>query len=221
MIFEWIGYQAGNGKVPESAAADFRGLPNLVFRGDDNGAGHPGFDQCISEKINENKIRSKTKSGIWIWEWTFTGEGAMLEILKVDTTRSYWFLYEGIPGGSFHPQQKYWGNNLDGIRYDTPPLKADSIIKGNWGWTFFGDKRKDRTLVIIQLTPDQLEDNFSYMGSTSEGIHAFDGMVVMGFGRSGSTPLMSTPNRFFVSFADVKDDFKRLKKHVKKITRLH
>ena len=32
---EWIGFKPGNGSVPGSAAADFRGLPNLVFRGND------------------------------------------------------------------------------------------------------------------------------------------------------------------------------------------
>lgn len=203
---EWIGFKPGDGQVPQSAAADFRGLPNLAFRGDDNGAGHPGFNQCISEKIGKKKIRTESRSGLWIWEWTFDQGGAELEIIKVDKTRNYWFLYEGIPGGSYKPVNKYWGNNLDGIRYDAPPLKADSIAIGNWDWVFFGDKDLSRTLVIRHMTPDQLEDNFSYMGSSKDGINAEDGMVVFGFGRSGSTPLMNKPNRFRMGLLETQGD---------------
>ncbi len=214
---EWIGYQPGDGKVPESAASDFRGMPNLVFRGEDNGAGHPGFNQCLSEKIGKRKIRTKSISGEWIWEWTFNQSGALLEVLKIDSTRNYWFLYEGIPGGKFDPSNQFWGNDKDSIRYDTPPLKADSIAKGLWDWTFFGHNNSRHILVIIQLTPDSVEDNFSYMGSTDAGIHAKNGMVVLGLGRLGSQPLMNTPNQFYIGFYRGDPEFERIQEYVGKI----
>ncbi len=199
---EWVGYQPGKGRVPESAALDFRGLPNLVFRGEDSGAGHPGFDRCISELVAPNKIRTNSVSGKWAWEWRFYKEGALLEVLKVDTGRAYWFLYEGIPGGSFDPNHKFWGNDLDGIRFDRPVLKSDSIARGSWRWAYFGDKRLNRSLAVIQLTPDEEEDNFSYMGSSSAGILSSDGMVVFGFGRSGSAPALKGENKFFIAFTN-------------------
>ena len=197
---EWVGFQPGEGKVPESAAKDFRGLPNLVFRGEDSGAGHPGFERCISKLVAPDKIHTKSVSGNWEWEWTFYEEGALLDLLKVDTSRAYWFLYEGIPGGGFNPEQKYWGNDVDGIRLDKPVLKADSIARGSWRWAYFGDRKLNRSLLLIQLTPDDEEDNFSYMGSSPKGVLSADGMVVFGFGRSGNTPILKGVNKFFVGF---------------------
>ncbi len=215
---EWIGYQPGEGEVPASAAKDFRGLPNLVFRGDDNGAGHPGFDQCTSKKTSPNKIYTESLSGKWAWQWTFDDKGVLLEILETDTSRAYWFLYEGIPGGSFRPPQKFWGNNVDKIRYDTPALTADSLVRGNWDWVFFGDRDLERSLFVIHLTPDDLEDNFSYMGSSTEGILSPDGMVVFGFGRSGSTPLLNGKNQFYIGFAEYGSNTHRiLRKQIKKL----
>lgn len=212
---EWVGYQAGHGKVPESAAADFRGMPNLVFRGADNGVGHPGFDQCLTEHISPNKLRTVSTSGKWTWEWNFDENGAWLDLLQIDTTRQYWFLYEGIPGGVYAPRAQFWGNNKDGTRYDTPPLQSDSLVRGSWDWAFFGHRSAKRALVLIQLTPDEQQDNFSYMGSSSAGVQAKDGMVVFGFGRSGSTPLMRRPNRFFVGFCEAgPGDFPKLKRWV-------
>jgi len=216
---EWIGFKPGNGEYPASAAADYRGLPNLVFRGEDNGSGHPGFDQCISIQEGANVIHTTTRSGSWEWKWTFRDEGALLEILKTDTSRCYWFLYEGTPGGRFLPPEQYWGTSADGIRQDTPVLGHPAA--GNWKWAFFGDQNHETALYIIHLTPDTLTDNFSYMGNTIEGTAAPDGMVVFGLGRSGATPLMKGPNRFYIGFHPLdihnQNSFDRFRKHVESI----
>ncbi|MBV6641901.1 MAG: hypothetical protein KI791_14350 [Cyclobacteriaceae bacterium] len=215
---EWIGFQPGDGKVPKSADSDFRGLPNLVFRGEDNGAGHTGFNQCTSSIVAPNKIQTKSVSGKWEWDWTFYEEGAYLQMVKTDTSRAYWFLYEGIPGGSFDPGQKFWGNDVDGLRYDTPVLKADSIARGRWNWAYFGDQSLDKAFMVIHLTPDIEEDNFSYMGNTTDGILSPDGMVVFGFGRSGSTPLLKGENQFLIGFTDHgNDDPEAIQNQIKEI----
>jgi hypothetical protein len=199
---EWIGFKPGNGMVPGSASADFRGLPNLVFQGKDNGCGHPGFDHCISETILPNQIRTQSKSGLWEWYWTFSQEGAFIEITRTDSARNYWFLYEGTPAGSFEPGQQFWGNNVDGYRTDAPPIGSDDIVRGNWEWAYFGHQDVKRCFFVIQLTPDQSTDYFSYMGSSPEGNNSPDGMVVFGFGRDGATPLMSGPKQFFIGFVE-------------------
>jgi len=199
---EWIGFKPGNGTVPESAAADFRGLPNLVFRGIDNGSGHPGFENCISEPVASNRIRTVSKSGLWEWQWTFSEQGALLEVIKTDTSRNYWFLYEGTPGGTYEPGLQFWGNNLDGHRSDAPPIGSDQCGSGTWDWAYFGHHDVKRCFYVAHLTPDQLTDNFSYMGSSAEGISSPDGMVVFGLGRDGSTPLMKGSNRFFIGFME-------------------
>src|SRR5690606_41005486 len=49
---DWVHYNGSpHARVPDGASGGFRGLPNFVFRSDDGGAGHPGFDQCISEQM--------------------------------------------------------------------------------------------------------------------------------------------------------------------------
>lgn len=199
---EWIGFKRGNGEVPGSAAADFRGLPNLVFRGEDNGAGHPGFDKCLSELAAPDRIRTSSISGKWEWQWTFSEQGALLEIIRTDSSRNYWFLYEGIPGGTFAPGKQYWGNDLDGHRTDTPSIGSDQSGKGFWEWAYFGHRNIERCFFVAHLTPDQLTDNFSYMGSGPEGIASPDGMVVFGLGRDGATPLMKGTNKFFIGFLE-------------------
>lgn len=204
---EWIGFKPGDGDVPESAAADFRGLPNLVFQGDDNGSGHPGFNNCISELVAPDQIRTQTISGRWEWQWTFSEQGALLEVIKTDTSRNYWFLYEGTPGGIFAPGEQFWGNSKDGHRTDAPPIGSEHTGKGFWDWAYFGHKDVNRCLYITHLTPDQLTDNFSYMGSSPEGIASPDGMVVFGLGRDRGTPLMNGHNKFFVGFMEYDGEF--------------
>jgi hypothetical protein len=218
---EWIGFKPGNGVVPESAAADFRGLPNLVFRGKDNGSGHPGFENCISELVASNQIRTVSKSGLWEWQWTFSEQGALLEIIKTDTSRNYWFLYEGTPGGTYEPGKQFWGNSLDGHRNDSPPIGSDQTGTGAWEWAYFGHHDVKRCFYVAHLTPDQLTDNFSYMGGSAEGISSPDGMVVFGLGRDGGTPLMKGSNKFFIGFMDYDSSPEALPgKLVKHISRL-
>jgi hypothetical protein len=214
---EWIGFKPGNGQVPGSAAADFRGLPNLVFRGQDNGCGHPGFDLCVSEKTASNQIRTRSKSGRWEWNWTFTRDGAILEVTATDSARNYWFLYEGTPGGAFAPAKQFWGNSVDGYRTDTPPTGSEETAHGIWDWAYFGHRDVDRCLAVIQLTPDELSDSFSYMGNGPEGIRSPGGMVVFGLGRVGAEPLMRGHNRFFIGFIEQCGSREEIASRIKKL----
>jgi len=222
---EWIGFRKGEGKVPESASADFRGLPNLVYRGDDNGSGHPGFTNCISKIESEKSIITETKSGRWKWKWTFENEGAFLQILKMDTSRNYWFLYEGIPGGIFDPYNQYWGNEVDEYRTDTPPLNPDLLAHGHWQWAFFGHKEVDNTFFVIQIEKDTITDNFSYMGASRKGIESKDGMVVFGFGRKWGDPLFRQPEKFFIGFYESEPidetSYISLKEYIENIIQRH
>ena len=203
---EWIGYKTGNGHYPESAATEFRGLPNLVYQGEDGGAGHPGFEKCNSVILLPNQIRTESLSGLWEWTWTFSEKGALLEISKTDTSRNYWFLYEGIPGGSFDPKNQYWGNNKELYSKKTPAFGSDKTIKGKWDWAYFGHEKSQFCFYVLQLTPDQHMDVFSYLGSTRKGIKSEDGMVVFGLGRSEGKPLMKGPNSFYIGFFESHED---------------
>jgi hypothetical protein len=197
---DWVHYNGDpHAKVPSGASGGYRGIPNMVFRGDDGGAGHPGFDQCISEIVDERTIRSTSKSGKWQWSWTFFDDHARMVVEKADPERTYWFLYEGPVAGSFNPYNKYWGTDLGGPRYETPSLNKGENIVGNWQWVYFGDKDTDRSFFVAQKPADELNDFFSYMGNTSDGNDAPDGMIVFGFGRDkGTVSLLKGPGITFV-----------------------
>lgn len=221
---DWVKYNGDpHAKAPEGASGGFRGIPNLIFREDDGGVGHPGFDKCISKKVDDYTIRTFSKSGKWEWHWTFYKDYARLMIDKVDPDRAYWFLYEGPVAGSFNPQQKYWGTNLGGPRNETPSLNHGESILGNWQWAYFGDSETERIFFVAQNKKDELTDHFAYMGDTSDGNKASDGMVVFGFGRDkGAKSLLTdTEVSFFIGFLNKKivsnDDHEWAKKQIENI----
>lgn len=188
--------------VPKSAAAGFRGIPNLVFRDPGNGIGHPGFDRCNSVVVNDSTIRVTSYDGLWQWSWQFTSASlAVLTLEKTDDSRAYWFLYEGPSGGIFEPSKSYFVTQGDGIHSETPELMAGQATVGQWQWACFGHYTLDRVLLIYQAVPDTLADFMSYMGADEQGINAANGMTVFGFGRSTDTkPLLTAKNRFVIGF---------------------
>ena len=108
---DWISFKHQPwGEYPASAASAFRGIPNLVFQGDDGGAGHPGHEKCASY-LEGNKLVSESRSGRWKWSWEFFDSYAVLEVLKADPDQAYWFLYEGTPGGAYTPDSYYFGTS--------------------------------------------------------------------------------------------------------------
>lgn len=197
---DWIGFKPDpDENYPSSAASSYRGLPNMVFRSEDGGAGHPGFKQCKSEQISHNQIRTISKSGLWQWTWTFHPDHAILKIDKTDPSHPYWFLYEGAVAGRFQPDEQYWGTDKGGPNYSKPDYYAGNPVYDQWKWFYAGDKGTDRVLFIAQRYSDELSDTFSYLGNSDAGSHARDGMVVFGFGRTeDATALMNKEGQTFV-----------------------
>ena len=199
---DWIGYSnSGNPEYPASAASDYRGLPNLVFRGEDDGAGHPGFGACRSFQTGTDTIRTESKSGRWAWEWKFNDSLARMDILRFDPSREYWFLYEGIPGGRYAPSQQYWGTDQGGPRRDTPDYLAGQEVYGNWRWAYFGDSSSEKVFFLVSLRAEPEVSEMGYLGGDRNGLEAEDGMVVFGIGREkGAVPLLEGKNSFVVGF---------------------
>lgn len=197
---DWIQFsEVGNDSYPASAAGRFRGLPNFVFRSDDSGAGHPGFDKCLSEKTANNEITTKAKSGKWQWRWLFTEKNAMVTMEKVDEEHAYWFLYEGTPGGKFSPTTSYWGTNTKGYQTNVLDYFKGEKAFEHWQWIYFGENGSNNAFYVVMLEDDKLEDTFSYLGNTEKGVDSEEGMVVFGFGRKeGAIPLMKKTNNTFV-----------------------
>jgi hypothetical protein len=187
---DWIAFsKTPLNSFPASAAAGYRGLPNAVFVGPDKGAGHPGFDQCASERAGARQIRTRSHSGKWQWTWSFAGTTATFHMEQADPEHAWWFLYEGPVAGRFMPREQYWGTNAGGPHRDVPGPRDQRF--GRWQWAYFGDISVPRIFFAAQHEPDEFEDTFWYLGSSEGGsATAPDGMVVFGFGRGpGTRPL--------------------------------
>ncbi len=211
---DWISFKREPwGEYPASAASAFRGIPNLVFNGDDGGAGHPGHEKCTSY-LEGNKIVSESLSGIWKWTWEFFDSYAVLEVLKVDPDLAYWFLYEGTPGGAYTPDDYFFGTSNMPPAAGLPDFYKGENIFGHFQWIYCGAKEKRRSFFMIQLTPDEQVDLVGYLGNTKEGVNSPDGMTVFGFGRDeNTTPLLSGKQKFVIGlYPKNLDDKKQVKK---------
>ncbi len=198
---DWVSFKREPwGTYPDSAASAFRGLPNSVWQGDDDGAGHPGHEKCKSW-IEDNQIVTESLSGKWKWSWQFFDDHAVLDITKTDMDRTYWFLYEGTPGGVFDPSGSYFGADTGDPSKETPDFSGGTIVEGKFQWMYAGHNQSNRVFYMAQVKNDNLEDVISYLGNSDKGLKSKDGMAVFGFGRTKNTkPLLSGPQTFVIGF---------------------
>jgi hypothetical protein len=201
---DWINHSStGNARYPESGASDFRGIPNMVHLHPGDGISHPGFALCKSSVTGPTTIETTSNNGLWAWRWHFSPSTARLEMLRIDTTRAYWFLYEGVISGTYQPFEQSWGTDVDGLRADTPDFIADEGVEGQWQHVFLGANNGPNTFFVATLEPSALPSLFGYLGATFDALHAPDGMVVLGLGRSkGNRKMLSTPIGFLIGFVE-------------------
>ena len=204
---DWVAYKDQPwGKYPASAASSYRGLPNLVFGGEDDGAGHPGHSQMTSQ-VSGNQILSQSKSGKWRWAWTFDRRGARLDVLQWPADRNYWFLYEGPAGGSYQPKTTWWATDLTDPSYQIPDHYLGGIHRAFYQSMFFGEDQSGYVFAMHQVSPDTHRDHISYLGNEEIGAaDSLDGMVVAGFGRDeGATPLLNRGEHFYIAILPAKN----------------
>jgi hypothetical protein len=196
---DWVGFRMEPwGSYPASAASSYRGLPNLVYGQEDEGAGHPGHDRC-SSRMEGHQIITESRSKKWLWSWEFHDDHAVLEILQADPSRPYWFLYEGTPGGSYDPQNSYFGSDQGGPFPGGHDYYRGEVLWGQFRWFYAGCIAAPATFYMIQEDPDNKTDMISFLGNTDKGLESPDGMTVFGFGRdTGATPLLTGPGRFVI-----------------------
>lgn len=197
---DWLNFHPNpSPSYPASGADAYRGMPNLVHGGEDDGVGHPGFRTCSSQQLSENVIESVSQSGNWRTRWTFLDDYAELEVLEA-ADRSYWFLYEGTPGGRYAPQAQTWGNSADGARTDQPDYVLGSAAYGVWQWAYVVSG--ERALLFVKQG-EPVQSTFSFLGNTEAGVTSPDGMVVLGLGRGEEVEsYLRGPQRFRMSFVE-------------------
>lgn len=186
---------------PASGANAYRGLPNLVHSGEDDGVGHPGFEKCETRQVDETTVESRSLSGRWRYRWTFADDHARLDVLDVPK-RPYWFLYEGAPAGRYAPAEQGWATP-DGVRTDKPDFVLGGEAFGRWRWVAVSDNASPYTLRITHLSARGEPGTFSYLGNTEAGLSSPNGMVVLGFGRGeGNSKHLTGRQSFTVSLCE-------------------
>lgn len=202
---DWVQYRDRPwGEYPASAASSFRGVPNLVFGGENDGLGHPGHRKATST-VEGNAITSTSLDSTWQWRWTFDRRGAHLIILRCPEDRPYWFLYEGPAGGKYRPKTTWWVTDTTDPDYTLHDHYRGEAHRANHRYFIFGEDTNPYALYLIHLTPDSLADHYSMLGNEESGALASPkGMVVAGFGRAaGAKPLLRGKHEFYLGFHPV------------------
>ena len=189
---DWIGWSTASG-----SGGAYRGIPNLAFN---SGYFHPGGEgnPCTTTLQTQGPVRSTLTSisqdGEWELRWDIYPAYAQLDVVRRDPSESYWFLYEGTPGGAIDLATDY-SVRPDGTRL---PLGTswDGDLPGE-EWVYVEDSALDRSLYVIQHQPDSNTDSYWPLNGD---------MTVLGFGRLNlNTYLSAAPNVFTVGLADDAD----------------
>ena len=180
---DWLSYRP----CCESGG-EYRGIPNMWHF-------HPGKDSCSSRIESTGPLRTHIRSAALDNSlecvWDIYPDHARMTLLRADTT--YWFLYEGTPGGSLQVSRDF--NVIsNGVRRS---------IEEDWQgdlpdpeWVFFGDDSVGRVLYVVNHHDDSYSDQFWQMREE---------MVVFGFGREYrccGTYMDRVPAEFTVGLAE-------------------
>jgi|GEM_PF-2851888 len=198
---DWVAYgDDAAAEYPAAAATAYRGVPNLVFGGDDDGVGHPGSAKCESRVTRRNQITTVSLSGEWEWRWTFYRTSARLDVVRTPEDANYWFLYEGPIGGKYRPRSTFWATDLSEPSFDIQDHYRNDIYRGRHRYIFMGERQNPYAFFMLQATPDTHPDHLSHLGNEEIGaLNSPDGMVVAGFGRAeDAKPLLTGTNTFLI-----------------------
>ena len=182
---DWISY----GSAPGSAG-QYRGIPNAVYP---EGIMHPGAAGVTTSVVHDGPVRSTIRSvsadGSWEHIWDIFPTHARLTVVAAE--HSYWFLYEGTPGGEFDA-----GTDLV-MRSNGAVTSAGTSWTGDLPgdeWVAFGDPGDGRSLFLANHASDQAVDSYYPMDGN---------MTVFGFGRNGlNSYLTTTPAQFSLGLVD-------------------
>lgn len=165
---DWISYQPGGG-----AQGEYRGIPNLGWQF------HPGYTNggtTTLESSSETKATIRSQANGWEATWDFYPTHAVLTVIAAPA--SYWFLYEGTPGGSMDPSSDFYyvpeSSEPDGVARRQCSENFGNDLAGEW--IAFGDPDAQQMLLLVHHTDDNLIDDYYPMGGVG-------GMTVFGFGR--------------------------------------
>lgn len=203
---DWIAYRpSGRG------AGEFRGLPKFgqpekLFHcgyGFGQYTGPEGFRSRVTRRGPIRiRIESETADGKSSCAWDFYPTFATVTLRKI-AIPSYWFLYEGVPGGSLEPDRDFV------VRPGNRRTTAAEPWSDNVPWVYVGAGEVDRALFLANHQPHDKVDSYVAWPFKPEPDGSFQQMTVFGFGRKGYKELIehipdltTLPARFSLGFLE-------------------
>jgi hypothetical protein len=208
---DWISYRPGN-----KAKGEYRGLPKCgqptKFFHCGYGYGQYKTANVFTSRVTVRaadhvRIESETADGKSACAWDFFPAHATMTLLRIDQP-TYWFLYEGTPGGKLDADKDFV------IRPDGTKTTLDQPWSQVVPWVCFGAAESPTGFVCINhQQPEQGEtDSYVSWPFKKEADGSFQDMTVFGFGRKGYKELVEhvpdlkrLPARFSIAFVDVSD----------------
>jgi hypothetical protein len=208
---DWVSYRPGG-----KARGEYRGLPKCgqptkffhcgygfgQYRTDD-----PFTSRVTAREDGHVRIESETRDGRSACAWDFYPDHATLTLLRIGLP-TYWFLYEGTPGGKLDAREDFV------IRPDGTRTTLDEPWSQVVPWACFGASETPIGLLLVNHQDPEPGEVDSYVSwpFKQEDDRSYQDMTVFGFGRKGYRELVEhvpdlrrLPARFSVAFVDRAD----------------
>ena len=208
---DWVSYRPGG-----KANGEYRGLPKCgqptKFFHCGYGYGQYPTDNPFTSRVTVRetdhvRIESETRDGRSACAWDFYPDHATLTLLRIGQP-TYWFLYEGTPGGKLDAGRDFV------IRPDGTKTTLDEPWSQVVPWVCFGAAETQIGFVLINhQRPEPAEvDSYVSWPFQKDADGSFQDMTVFGFGRKGYKELVEhvpdlkrLPARFSIAFIDRAD----------------
>jgi hypothetical protein len=208
---DWISYRPG-----DRARGEYRGLPkcgqSTKFFHSGYGFGQYKTDNVFTSRITVRaadhvRIGSETRDKKSACTWDFYPNHATLTLLRIDRP-TYWFLYEGTPGGKLNAGKDFV------IRASGAQTTLDQPWSEVVPWVCFGaPETKIGFFCMNHQKPEEGEtDSYVSWPFQEEKDGSFQDMTVFGFGRKGYKELVEhvpdlkrLPARFSIALLDTAD----------------
>jgi hypothetical protein len=198
---DWISFRPGN-----KAAGEYRGLPKCgqpvkyfhcgygygQYKND-----HPFISRVTGQEPDHLRISSETADGRCACEWDFHPTHATLTLRRI-ASPTYWFLYEGTPGGALEADRDFV-LRPGGRRTTLAEPWEDQIP-----WACFGSAKSPYALLLV--SHEAQAASYVAWPYQPETDGSFRQMTVFGWGRPGwqdfrqhQPQLRALPARFSIA----------------------
>jgi hypothetical protein len=189
---DWVGFNPTPGS---QGSGEDRGIPT------GGGGFHPGFNNGTTTIVNSGPLkttlitdRTSDAGEAWRMRWDIYPTYAVGTMLVAP--RPYWFLYEGVPGGSIDLSD--FVVRSDGTQTEiNQSWTEDNGLGAQSGqeWAYFADGAVNRFMFFAHNDTDNLTDSYFLLPGGQ--------MTVFGFGRHNlDTFMTAVPNHFTIGLAD-------------------